>query len=562
MHLITTSSGSAVASGARIWLVPCVLFLAACALYGIHLDRLPHPDELYQILAAQGLLATGEPRIAEGLYTRAYAQTWLIAQSLALAGDNLIAARLSSVVGIAATVTLLFVWLRSVAGPAAAWTAALLFALSPFAVLTAQFARIYGVQSLAFLAGSLCLYQAASATGPLWRRAAWALVALPPLLLALHLQPTTLLGCVGLGLWLAGAVGLPWLRDPAVPARRKQLVLLGLVAAGALVLLAAVATGLLAGLWHSYRWTPLFNREQQDSFWFYHLWYTLLYPSLWPLTGLLALVAIAVHPRAGSMALLVFAVGFLLNSFAGPKSLRYIAYAQPFLFVLWGIGLVSLWPVLVRALGELAGRLEAITRPAFPWVGGLGRLLVAGALLFLAFANPAWLRTATLLAEIDLPGEAPPADWLAAKDRLQPWLAQADVVVTTEELGALYYLGRYDIRFSPSKLEEVDDSNERREFGADPRTGRPLIATPESLALAFDCYDRGLFILLSRQWGFAHLFSPAVRELILARTVPVELPRASHMMAYRWERPAGTPKPAACAGLPPLPSAAKAQPAR
>ena len=30
------------------------------------------------------------------------------------------------------------------------------------------------------------------------------------------------------------------------------------------------------------------------------------------------------------------------------------------------------------------------------------------------------------------------------------------MVVTTEELGALYFLGRYDIRFSPSKLEEID----------------------------------------------------------------------------------------------------------
>ena len=422
MHMITTSSGSAVAGGARIWLVPCVLFLAACALYGINLDRVPHPDELYQILAAQGLLATGEPRIAEGLYTRAYAQTWLIAQSLALAGDNLTAARLSSVVGIAGTVTLLFVWLRAVAGPAAAWTAAILFALSPFAVLAAQFARIYGVQTLAFFVGSLCLYQAASAAGPLWRRAAWALVALPPLLLALHLQPTTLLGCVGLGLWLAGAIGLPWLRDPAVPARRKRLVLLGLVAAGALVLLAAVATGLLADFWHSYRWTPLFNREQQDAFWFYHLWYTLLYPSLWPLTGLLALVAIAVHPRAASMALLVFAVGFLLNSFAGPKSLRYIAYAQPFLFVLWGIGLVSLWPA-PRPGPAASPRLEAIAGPPFPGWAGWAGCLVAGALLFLALANPAWLRTATLLADINVPGEAPGR--LAGRQGPAPAMARA-----------------------------------------------------------------------------------------------------------------------------------------
>jgi hypothetical protein len=51
--------------------VPFFLFAAAALLFSINLDRLPHPDELYQIQAAEGLLATGEPRIADGLYTRA-----------------------------------------------------------------------------------------------------------------------------------------------------------------------------------------------------------------------------------------------------------------------------------------------------------------------------------------------------------------------------------------------------------------------------------------------------------------------------------------------------------
>ena len=403
-------------------------------------------------------------RASPRAYTRAYAQTWLIAQSLALAGDNLTAARLSSVVGIAGTVTLLFVWLRAVAGPAAAWTAAILFALSPFAALAAQFARIYGVQTLTFFVGSLCLYQAASAAGPLWRRAAWALVALPPLLLALHLQPTTLLGCVGLGLWLAGAIGLLAARSgragPAQaarparprrggrsrPARRRRHRAPGRFLAQ-LSLDAAVqprAAGrvlVLSSLVHP----PV--------------------PEPVAAHGLLALVAIAVHPRAASMALLVFAAGFLLNSFAGPKSLRYIAYAQPFLFVLWGIGLVSLWPALVRAL--LAHRLAGSDhRPAFPWVGGLGRLLVAGALLFLALANLAWLRTATLLADINVPGEAP-ADWLAAGPA--PAMARAGRRGGDHGgAGGAYFLGRYDIRFSLSKLEEIDDGGEQPSSGSTP----------------------------------------------------------------------------------------------
>ncbi|HEX8374911.1 MAG TPA: glycosyltransferase family 39 protein, partial [Geminicoccaceae bacterium] len=140
--------------------LPLLVAAAAALLYTLGLGRAPHPDELYQTLAAQGLLATGEPRIAEGLYTRAYAQTWLIAQSLRLFGDTLEAARLSSLLSVAAAAGILFAWLRREAGPAAAWLGAAGFALSPFAVETAQFARIYGVQTLAFLLACLAVHGA------------------------------------------------------------------------------------------------------------------------------------------------------------------------------------------------------------------------------------------------------------------------------------------------------------------------------------------------------------------------------------------------------------------
>ena len=39
-------------------------------------------------------------------------------------------------------------------------------------------------------------------------------------------------------------------------------------------------------------------------------------------------------------------------------------------------------------------------------------------------------------------------DWAAARDPLAPWLADAAIVLTTNELSALYYLGRYDVLIS------------------------------------------------------------------------------------------------------------------
>src|SRR3954471_10986834 len=124
-------------AAAPAWAVPLLVFVATALVYAVPLRRPPPPAELYQIIPAESLLATGQPRIAEGLYTRALAQTWIIAGSLRLFGHFLAAARLSSALGIAATTALLFAWLRRSAGPAAAWTGALGFGLSPFAVGTA-----------------------------------------------------------------------------------------------------------------------------------------------------------------------------------------------------------------------------------------------------------------------------------------------------------------------------------------------------------------------------------------------------------------------------------------
>src|SRR5689334_14808089 len=194
------------------WAAPLLLFVAVALLYAVHLGRPPHPDELYQIIPAEGLLASGAPRLADGLYARALAQTWIIAESLRLFGHSLAAARLSSLLGVAGAVTLLFWWLRREAGPAAAWTAALGFALSPFALTTAQFARIYGLQTFCFLLACLPTYAALAPPGllrpareapgrlrpaparELGPRLLLLALALPPLLLAAHLQPTTLLG--------------------------------------------------------------------------------------------------------------------------------------------------------------------------------------------------------------------------------------------------------------------------------------------------------------------------------------------------------------------------------
>ncbi len=514
---------------------PALLCLAALLLYTVNLDRAPHPDELYHILAARGLLETGEPRIAEGLYTRGYAFTWIVAQSFRLFGESLATARLPSVLATALLVGVLFLWVRREAGEAAAWLAAGLYAVSPFAVLIAQFCRFYAVQTLAFTLGLWLVHDLFRSrhdrSGLLWRGlAAGGLFAF-----AAYLQPTTLLGLAALAAWAGPLLLWQLSASPALSGRTKSLLAPGLVLLAVAVLAVAWADGLFAELWRQYRAVPLFNADQRDAFWFYHLWYVLFYPTLWPATGILALVAWARAPGPGSLATVVFAVAFLLNSFAGPKSLRYIAYAQPLLFVIWGIGLAALWPALAGFAARLRDGLAGVLALPASASRGAASALVALAFLALAVVNPFWLRTATVIADIPLPGEQPTTDWRRAAGALAPLLGRVAVVVDTEELGALYFLGRHDILYNRSKFAELP-AGSRRDFGRDPRTGRPVIGDPEALELVLTCYPSGLFLAPRSHLGAPHALDAEALPLLERHAEPLALPEEAHLLAWSWQR--------------------------
>ncbi|HMR32197.1 MAG TPA: glycosyltransferase family 39 protein [Geminicoccus sp.] len=548
MATAKAESGAAerTASGQR-WLAPLLVFLGALALFCINLDDgLPVHDELYHLLAARGLLATGLPSIAEGLYERGYAYTWIVAQCFRLFGDNLFVARLPAAVSMALLVAAMFWWLRAKAGDMAAWIGAALFATSPFAVGTAQFARFYGPQSLLFFLGTVAAFEALrGADGPV-RRGIMGMLAAACLAMAAHLQDTTILGIAGLAAWIALALGLPRLADPDVPPGRKLLVAGGLLAAAAVALTGMWTTGMLAGLWARYRWAPLFNQGDSGQFWFYHGWLSLFYPSLWPATGLLGLLAIVARPGPGLLALVVFAVSFLLNSFAGPKSLRYLAYAFPFLFAVWGIGIAALWPGLRDGLRRIVEGLAPALGIAASWGTRLGRGLAACAIAFLLLGNPAWLRTGTLLADISVPPEDPYIRWQQAATALSPWLASAEVVVTTAELETLFHYGRYDLLLSRSRMEELG-RDERREFGRDWRTGRPIVAEAATLGTLMDCTASGLVISHRHHWKVTFQADAAAKVLIEQRATPVQLPPGSQMLAWTWQQPAGWSPPTGCA---------------
>jgi hypothetical protein len=516
-----------------IWLAPGCIFVGSCLLYLINLDRSPWPDELYHVLAARGFLEHGEPRIAEGLYDRVFAYTWLVSRMFAVLGESLAAARLPSLLAMAALNTWLFVWLRREADARVAWLSAGLFAISPFALETAQFARFYALQSLSFFGSCVAIYEAAKRLWPPDHRTiVYVLAGLAGLGFAVYLQPTTFLGIAGLGLWLSTVIAVPWLAAAKVMRRRKLLAVgLGLIACAA-VLGVSLATGLAAEFWHRYRWTPPWNEASVNEFWYYHVFYMLFYPSLWPVIGLLSLAALAYWPRVAWFAMVIFAVGFLLNSFAGPKSPRYLVYAQPFLFILFGLGLAALLPWLARAAGAFRHQLDA----HLTTVGLAGRrlpeMLLIGALLVVLVANAALLRTVTLLADVTVSPQLPPIQWQAVRPVVGPLLSEAEVVVTMAELETLYFWERYDVLFSPSRLTEMA---EQHEFAADDRTGRPVISTRDSLARLVDCTASGLFVAPTRRWRLPQVIDAETTAFIERNLPRLDLPASSELIVFHWQ---------------------------
>jgi len=529
------------------WSGTLLVFVASTLLYLINIDRFPHPDELYHILAARGLLATGEPRIAEGLYERVFLHTWLIARFFELFGDSLFSARLPSALAIAASAALLFAWLARHAGIAAAWIGAGLFAVSPFAVDIAQFARFYGLQTITFLAGALLTYAAVEQSGATrWRAAAGAVVLLA---LSAYFQATSLIGIFGLAIWLAIRIGTVILTSDDIARRQKFLLIGGAILAAIIAIIVLAASGLALHAWEKYRSVPPFNESRANEFWYYHAWFTLYYPSFWPLIGLVSLFALVLRPGPALFALVVFVTGFLLNSFAAPKGLRYFIYAQPFLFILIGIALGA----IVRQAGQWLNWLRASLADLMPlparWRRLTASLLIAGALLVAFIGNPASIRTIALLADVTVPPEQPPVDWGAARAALEPEFERADVVVTMAELEMLYHFDRYDILLSASRLSEIPGGVD---FDPDFRTGRPVIGSLDAMTKVLGCYDSGLFVTNTRRWRNSNVIAQPIADLIALHAVPVELPRASHVLAFAWRNEGGPADPTFCEGVPKL----------
>lgn len=507
------------------------LLLAVAALLRVaQIDVGGQVDEIYHVLAGLSWLEDGTFAVGDGVYTRTPGFTVLVAGSLKLFGDSLVAARIPALVFGLGWIALVFEWTRRVAGLRVAWIAGLLFAFAPGAIRLSQFARFYTLQGLLFWVGATGAYWLVDEDGSGARGWVVGAASVLSLALAFHFQPAAGIGAAALLLWAAGRWIDSAADDPGRAWKRGAL-LAGAVAAAAAV---ALVSGVLQDLWTIFRTAADWAEYRADQWRFYHWWLEGRFPVLWRLYPLAVLLAVNRHRRAGVFSTVMFAVPLLLHSFAGPKDERYVYYAMPFFFVVWGI-VASDALVRIRTAAErFWGGMEAPTLRT----GRLRALMTAGTLVavlaFPVYTSPAFKATVGMVTDDgpDRPYGQP--DWSSAAAELRPLADGKEVVLASRAVKALYYLGRADaeVIFSPpvsAVLRPVDG------FEVDERIGRPVVHTPDALSQFLQCHESGLVVVERARWaGLEEKKGGVLAETIRDATGVVETPGEWGLVVREW----------------------------
>ncbi|MHC4948584.1 MAG: hypothetical protein ACYTG1_10015 [Planctomycetota bacterium] len=535
-----TTQTEAAPTRVRWWLEISLLSLLALATRLTYLDRPPKYDEMYHVLAASSVVEDGTLSINEGRYTRARLFTLAVAGSYRLFGETMVSARIPSLLAGTLWVVLVFTWMRR-CGAVAAWTAAGLLCLAPGHIYLSQLCRFYAVHGLLVWVVACAIWTLTTWRRPTGRDVAVSIAGIVGLALAFHLQATTVIAMAGLGSWVA--VTLAW-RLATAPLSRRRRIAWTLVTV--VVALAAGATLVWAGWWDAItvraRWSPLWTVENRDYLRFYFDVLNKRYAVLWGLLPLAFLVALARDAARTCFVTLVFGVAFVLHSFAGAKDPRYVAYALPFFFCLWGLALGA-------ALPWVTGILRDAVRRAWPrseaWAGPLAAIAVGAGVLFAMYTCYGIELTRRIVTRSpwDVYGGG---DWAAAAPTLRPVAESVDVVLTSMGPAAQFFLGGYDVEINASSysatVAKLPPGATIEPVLVDPRLGRPVIYEVEALDRIMSEHASGLVIVDRLRWDTHWAVRPDVVEHILARTRPIPLDPVLRLHAFTW--PADPPPPA------------------
>ena len=372
------------------------------------------------------------------------------------------------------------------------------------------------------------------------------------------MQLNSIVGLGAAGVWLFATVGVSAVREARQGRGLTPLLAMGgIVLAAALALLWFQLSGNLGRAFSAFGSAQgAWAEAHAVSLRYYH--YALLshYPLLWAPFPLIALVSLARRPRAVSLWLLVFGTVFAVQTLAAWKAERYIFSAIPFFFMVVGVSVGPLirwvWIEVARGLGRLAIGLRGLLQVrAGADAGGFegdaprwARLVTGSALvpvlLFAAWGNPASSYAARMVLgsdatwpfEVRYRGEA---DWAGVAEDLGGRAREVDIVITSTELKALYFLDRNDLILSVNYLGREPSGEMRAPFSRNWKSDTPMIARPETLEAIMACHRSGLVLVEENHWRQPWSVPPEVAAMLEERAERIELPPGRRVHAFGWE---------------------------
>ena len=494
------------------WILPIAAVLAVAI---PNLDHPPSYDEVLHYDAALGLIEHGDLSIAQGEYTRAGLYSGLVAVSFQLFGVNDVAARIPSVLASIVWVLLLYNFTMKLASRSAAWVALALLVSAPAFIQITQMCRFYTLHGMFFFVAALCVYAAVYRKDNRGRLLL-GLVAAFALLLALHLQKTTLIGAAALIAWLCSlAVPSVWSFVRRRPANAAMVGGAAIVAAVVAILF--VPWSLIMSIAME---TPYWASGRASAYLFYARSFGSNFGFVWILFPFLAILSYRRLPALTWYCCVVLGLAFLLHTVAGPKDSRYISYAFPFLCIVAGIGLAE----MLREFKRVAADVTRQIAPRVPEKAAVNGVVTA-CVSFLILLNPNTSDAVSGVFDPDASSlanyHAAEADWRKVHQTLNQEAADMPTLVASSGTKALFYIGYYDYELNLSVVYETLDAEE---FGIDPRTGGRVIGELDSLQAVVTCNPRGLVVLDESKWRTRSLVTDPVADFIEETLLPVPVP--------------------------------------
>jgi hypothetical protein len=462
-------------------------------------------------------------------------------------GESLVVGRIPAVLGGVGLTVIVFVAVLRYADRTSAWLAALLVCFAPVSIYLSQQVRFYSIQAFCFWLGALAVF-AVVATGEGMsgrRRATALLVAGAAWVLAIHVQVISLIPIAATLAWAVAAWA--WFHVRGEPTARQAWTTLALVLA--IASLGALAVAGLGGpslVLARFQQVDAWALHQVGNIRFYHYYLLGEYALLWALFPVFAVVALVRFPLFASFVLTAFGFTLALHSVAAWKHFRYVFSVIPGFFIVAAIGVATIVvPLWALVSGAIDRRLSPV--PARRMRHAAAAALVAAGLFAVAsmgFSSYTVRMIVAPDAEWRFPilyrGEP---QWESARPALVAARAEADVLVASAELKALYYLGDVDYILHETHL--LRGTERDPDFTLFRKVNRPVFSGVAALAQVVQCYRSGLVVIEENQWRQPWGVPPATADVLEAGFESVELPDRSRLRAFRW-RDSGEPVPEPC----------------